>query len=69
MSVNMQLALLAAVALAALALSSCGAATDSAFDGWDKIEAPPPPRLERVEADPETTARRTLRPRRYSSST
>jgi nicotinamidase-related amidase len=56
MSVNLQLAMLAAAALAALALSSCGAAPDSAFDGWDKIETPPPPKLELVEADPETTA-------------
>jgi nicotinamidase-related amidase len=56
MSVNVQLTLLAVAALAALVLNSCGAAPDSAFDGWEKIKAPAPPKLEPVEVNPNTTA-------------
>jgi nicotinamidase-related amidase len=56
MSVDLQLALLAVGAFAALVLSSCSAAPTSAFEEWAKIKAPPPPKLEAVEVDPNTTA-------------
>ena len=46
---------LAAGAVAAMAMASDKAAP-SVFDVWDKVKAPPPPKLEAVKLAPKTTA-------------
>lgn len=46
---------LAAGAVAAMAMASDKAAP-SVFDVWDKVKAPPPPKLEAVKLEPKTTA-------------
>ena len=47
---------LAAGAVAAMAMSSSDKAAPSVFDVWDKVKAPPPPKLEPVKLEAKTTA-------------
>jgi len=47
---------LAAGAVAAMAMSSSDKAAPSVFDVWDKVKAPPPPKLEAVKLEAKTTA-------------
>ena len=47
---------LAAGAVAAMAMASDKAASPSVLDVWDKVKAPPPPKLEAVKLAPKTTA-------------
>lgn len=47
---------LAAGAVAAMAMASDKAASPSVLDVWDKVKAPPPPKLEAVKLEAKTTA-------------
>ena len=47
---------LAAGTVAAMAMSSSDKAAPSVFDVWDKVKAPPPPKLEAVKLEAKTTA-------------